>query len=57
VHAVERCWTISRRGIRRQVERYCFRVRALRRTRGRCAAEKFEIYQDVQRNTWHVQRR
>jgi hypothetical protein len=57
VSAVERCWTVSRRGIRGQVERYCFRVRARRRTRGDSALERFEIYQDVQRNTWHMQRR
>jgi hypothetical protein len=57
VHAVERCWTISRRGVRRQVERTYFRVRARRRTKGECAAERFEIYQDLQRNTWYMQRK
>jgi hypothetical protein len=57
VHAVERCWTISRRGVRRRVERACFRVRARRRTRGKGTMERFEIYQDVQRNTWHMQRK
>jgi hypothetical protein len=57
IHAVERCWTISRRGIRRQVQRTCFRVRAGRRAAGECAVEGFEIYQDVQRNTWHMQRK
>jgi hypothetical protein len=57
VHAVERCWAISRRGIRRQVERTFFRVRARRRAPGEGAAGSFDIYQDVQRNTWHMQRR
>jgi hypothetical protein len=57
VCAVERCWTVSRRGIRGQVERYCFRVRARRRARGKGATERFEIYQDAQRNTWHMQRK
>jgi len=46
VHAVERCWTVSRRGGR--VERYCFRVR--------CPEGTFEVYQDVRHNTWHLQR-
>ena len=57
VQAVERCWTISRGGLRRQVGRYCFHVRALRRAKGKPAAERFEIYQDAQRNTWHIQRK
>jgi hypothetical protein len=47
VHAVERCWTISRRWMW-DVERHCFRVR--------CAEGTFELYQDVKRNTWHVDR-
>jgi len=47
VHAVERCWTISRRGGR--VDRHCFRVR--------CGEGTFEVYQDVRHNTWHMQRR
>ena len=45
VHAVERCWTISRRWLW-EVERHCFRVR--------CAEGDFELYQDVKKNTWHV---
>ena len=48
VHAVERCWTISRRARRGKVERHCFRVR--------CPEGTFEVYQDVRHNTWHVQR-
>jgi hypothetical protein len=46
VYAVERCWTVSRRG--GQVERHCFRVR--------CREGTFEVYQDVRHNTWHIQR-
>jgi hypothetical protein len=46
VHAVERCWTVSRRGGR--VERHCFRVR--------CPEGTIEVYQDVRHNTWHLQR-
>ena len=45
VHAVERCWTISKRWVW-DVERHCFRVR--------CAEGTFELYQDVRRNTWHI---
>ena len=48
VHAVERCWTVSRRGWRRQVERLCFRVR--------CAEGTFDLYQDLAANTWHLER-
>lgn len=47
VHAVEQCWTISRRWFW-GVERHCFRVR--------CAEGTFELYQDVKRNTWHIER-
>jgi hypothetical protein len=47
VHAVERCWTVSRRWLW-EVERHCFRVR--------CAEGTFELYQDVKKNTWHIDR-
>ena len=49
VHAVERCWTVSRRNMGNKVERHCFRVR--------CREGTFEVYQDVRHNTWHMQRR
>lgn len=49
VHAVERCWTVSRRGLDGKVERHCFRVR--------CREGTFEVYQDLRHNTWHIQRR
>jgi hypothetical protein len=48
VHAVERCWTVSRRGLGGQVERHCFRVR--------CREGTFKIHQDLRHNTWHLQR-
>lgn len=47
VDAVERCWTISQRWLW-EVSRHCFRVR--------CAEGRFELYQDVKKNTWHVDR-
>ncbi len=48
VYAVERCWTVSRRGRGGKVERHYFRVR--------CREGTFEVYQNVQHNTWHLQR-
>jgi len=48
VYAVERCWTVSRRGWGGRVERHCFRVR--------CSEGTFDVYQDVRHNTWHLQR-
>lgn len=56
VYAVQRCWTVSRQGLAGRVERYCFRVRARPRSGEARREGTFEIYQDVQRNTWHVQR-
>lgn len=54
VCAVERCWTVSRRGRGGRVERHCFRVRC---SFG-CAQDRregmFEVYQDVRHNTWHL---
>jgi hypothetical protein len=57
VSAVERCWTVTRRGLRGKVERYCFRVRARERAGSLSADETFEIYQDLQNRTWHMRRR
>jgi hypothetical protein len=45
VYAVERCWT-EQQGQRG--ERRCFRVR--------CPEGKFDVYQDVRHDTWHLQR-
>ena len=56
VFAVERCWTITRRGLRGNVERYCFRVRARPRSGSRGGAQTFEIYQDLRNKTWHMRR-
>lgn len=55
VIATERCWTITRRGLRGKVERYTFRVRAQPRS-GKMRGEvgTFEIYQDAQDGTWHM---
>jgi hypothetical protein len=57
VHAVERCWTIARRGLRGQVDRYYFRVRARARSAANRTEETFEIYQDIQSSTWHMRGR
>ncbi len=48
VHAVERCWTVSRRGLGGKIERHCFRVR--------CREGTFKIHQNLRHNTWHLQR-
>ncbi|HET89740.1 MAG TPA: hypothetical protein ENN99_03235 [Chloroflexi bacterium] len=47
VQAVERCWTVSRRGWGGRVDQHRFRVR--------CREGTFELYQDVHHNTWHMQ--
>ena len=46
VHAVERCWTVQK--LRRDAARLCFLVR--------CAEGKFEVYQNLATNTWHLHR-
>jgi len=57
ISAVQRCWTITRRGLHGKVERHYFRVLA------RAAADQgrqegtFEIYQDLQDSTWYLERR
>ena len=57
ISAVQRCWTITRRGLYGKVERHYFRVLA------RAAAERgerrttFEIYQDRQDSIWYLERR
>ncbi len=48
VEAVQRCWTVSRRGWRRRVERHFFQVR--------CPEGTFELYQNLKANTWHLRR-
>lgn len=49
VYAVERCWTKTQRRRGNRVERHCFRVR--------CPEGVFDLFQDVQHNTWHLERR
>ncbi len=48
VDRVEECWTVSRPGWKRRVERHCFRLS--------CRAGDFEVYQDLASNTWHLGR-
>jgi hypothetical protein len=48
VEAVEKIWTVSRRGRRRGVDRRFFQVR--------CSAGSFELYQDLRAGTWHLRR-
>jgi hypothetical protein len=48
VESVERCWSVSRRGWKRRIERHFFHVR--------CAAGDFELFQDVQTGNWHLRR-
>ena len=52
VYAVERCWTVSRRGGR--VERHCFRVRCSFGPAQNRREGTFEVYQNVRHNTRHV---
>ncbi len=60
VQAVERSWTkMGGRLLRRRAERLCFRVRAvasLREDGPFCPPRKFDIYQDLIANTWHLER-
>jgi len=56
VYAVERCWTVSRRGRDGRVERHCFRVRCSFGSAQDRREGTFEVYQDVRHNTWHLQR-
>ncbi len=60
VQAVERSWTkMGGRLLRRRAERLCFRVRAVASLRDggpTCPPRKFDIYQDLIANTWHLER-
>ena len=56
VHAVERCWTISRRGRDGRVEQHRFRVRCSFGPAQSRREGTFEVYQNVRHNTWHIQR-
>lgn len=57
VDAVERCWTVTRRGLLGRVERGWFRVRVRPRCGDGREASTFEIYQDLRKGTWHMGRR
>jgi hypothetical protein len=46
--SVEKCWSVCHRGWRRRVARHYFRLR--------CPEGRFELYQDVRANTWHLGR-
>ena len=60
VHTVERCWTVSRRRLGNRVERLCFRVRCATRdgrgsrSRGAVSDRVFTLYQDLNTNTWYL---
>lgn len=57
VEAVERCWSISRRGRGNRVESHCFRVRARPSSVEVCQGDTFHLFQDTRAGTWHTQRR
>jgi hypothetical protein len=59
VHAVERCWTVSRQRWDNKVERLFFRVRCAPVSQepgllSRADTDTFELYQDLNTNTWHL---
>lgn len=56
VHAVERCWTVSRKRLGNKTERLCFRVRCAGRSGGAVLEGTFDLYQDLDTNTWHLER-
>lgn len=62
VHAVERCWTVSRKRLGNKVDRLCFRVRcaAADSRNGRSGRTFYEgtldVYQDLNTNTWHLEK-
>jgi hypothetical protein len=48
VDAVERCWTVSRRGWKKSVRGHFFQVRA--------GGGSFELFQDAETGLWQVRR-
>ena len=48
VEAVERCWTTGTRRSGGRMERHHFQVR--------CAEGTFNLFQDLNHNTWHIAR-
>jgi hypothetical protein len=57
VHAVERCWTVSRKRLGNRVDRLCFRVRCVAGVQaspsGVCT---FHLHQNLRTNTWHMEK-
>lgn len=60
VHAVERCWTVSRKRLGNKVVRQCFRVRCAAVKAGRSSRAvpegTFDVYQDLNTSVWHMER-
>jgi len=60
VHAVERCWTVSRKRLGNKVVRQCFRVRCAAVGGGRSSRAvlkgTFDVYQDLNTSVWHLER-
>lgn len=62
VQHVERCWTVSRKRLGNKVERLCFRVRgaAVNRQNERTPQVvldgTFDLYQDLDTNTWRLEK-
>ncbi len=54
VRAVERCWTVKQSGWRGDVAQHRFRVCCDYGPVHNRREGAFEIYQDVQHNTWHI---
>lgn len=54
VTAIERCWTISRPGLRGRARRLAFRVRFRSRSDDPGVEGTAIIYQDLKHNTWSV---
>ena len=46
VEAVERCWTTGTRRNGGRMQRHYFQVR--------CAEGRFDLFQDLTHNTWHI---
>ncbi len=62
VHGVERCWTVSRKRLGHRVDRLYFRVRGAAvkgwgNESNRAVLEgTFDVYQDLNTNTWHLEK-
>ena len=56
IWTVQRCWSVTRHGLRGKVERHYFRVRARAAAEGSVRTGSFAIYQDLQDSTWYLER-